>query len=218
MICKIFFLCFVGSLEPRHVCSTFILPPNGLRNMYFREVLCWYIRPDKPGTPSSRVSQILSMFCLSCQLYCLGSIISEVQLTQGWCMLSQLWQLTVVSSYVPSPCCAQAKDPVFLQSVVYHLLLLLSFQPHFSNYSWAFGGGNVIQMSCLKARRNASTERESRQGVPSDKLPSTDSCWERHSQLSLRVHRKPSVRRPHIYKQSSTQSWMGKEKGGSGRT
>lgn len=107
MICKIFFLCFVGSLEPRHVCSTFILPPNGLGNMYFREVLCWYIRPDKPGTPSSRVSQILSMFCLSCQLYCLGSIISEVQLTQGWCMLSQLWQLTVVSSYVPSPCCAQ---------------------------------------------------------------------------------------------------------------
>lgn len=216
MICKIFFLCFVGSLEPCHVCSTFILPPNGLGNMYFREVLCWYIRPDKPGTPSSRVSQILSMFCLSCQLYCLGSIISEVQLTQGGacyhsCDNSQLWVRMCHHPAVP-------KDPVFLQSVVYHLLLLLSFQPHFSNYSWAFGGGNVIQMSCLKARRNASTERESRQGVPSDKLPSTDSCWERHSQLSLRVHRKPSVRRPHIYKQSSTQSWMGKEKGGSGRT
>lgn len=210
---KYFFLCFVRSFETRHAYRKFILPPNGLGNIHFRKLLCWYIRPDEAGTPFSRVAQILSTFCLSYQSYCLGSVISGVQLmlTCACCHSCDHWQLWVHMSHYP----VVLKNSV---PVSHSLSLALTvFTTPLQQLFLSLGRRNCDSDVHLKSSPNTSSWRRGSHEVPSDKLLSIDSCWEKNSHLPLRVHWLSSSRRSHIHEQGRTHSWVLGKRGGSGQ-
>lgn len=107
VICKIFFfLCFVRSFETHHACGKFILSPNGLGNIHFRTLMLLY---QTWWTWHSFLRGHSDSFYILPELPIVLSWLNNLrrEAYADLCMLSQLWPLTVVSSYVPLPCCAQ---------------------------------------------------------------------------------------------------------------